>query len=102
MRQGAEKAPAGGVFEFPENRLGFMAENRPAAVLPQINQAAALLPVFLGVEVKIPGPEYRGNTPQRGTAGPRRAGLSGVRGTVVYAHTLIVPYFGEGGALEGA
>jgi hypothetical protein len=77
-----------------------MAENRPAAVLPKINQAALPFPAVLGVEVKIPGPEYRGKGPQKAVTGG--AGFPSFRRAAVYGHNLLIPYLGEGGALKGA
>jgi hypothetical protein len=75
MGQGVPKAPAGGVFEVPENCGGPVTEDCRPAALPEIKQPSSLLPAAPGIEVKVPGPEYRRQEPQEGRTGPREQGL---------------------------
>jgi hypothetical protein len=58
--EGGKEAPACAVFEFPQHPGGGMAQYGPAAILPEVYQAATPL----GVEPEIPCPEYRGQKPQ--------------------------------------
>jgi hypothetical protein len=54
MGKGGEKAPFSGVFKGAEQSRGGVAQDRGAAVLPEVNQAAVL-----GIEAEVTSPEYR-------------------------------------------
>jgi hypothetical protein len=57
MREGGKKTPLGAVFQDPEKSPGCAAQDSGAAMLPEVNQTAAVP----GVKAEVPGPEYGRN-----------------------------------------
>jgi hypothetical protein len=49
-----KEAPGSGVFQFPQNSRGGVAQNRVSPVLPKVRQTAAVF----GVKPEIPGAAY--------------------------------------------